>query len=404
MGNNVKKSSVNARRIIRSILLLATLFCLSSLLFEKVSASVYSSRLLQPYATIAIPPIILSSGTAGTSTIYTNYTSAMVSVAAPVSGSTWGNWSSELLVNSGFEMGSLTGWAAMGPAAAYVSVFNATYGGDSYTQRSLKIGSYGVCTQDGPFNPGTNDSSGVWQNVSVIAYADTIDVGKAVINASAWLYPSEWAWDDVALIVRFYNVSGNFLSAWNTTGEQGSGTAYYPKAWMLGQGYTHFTQGQLKQFGCYNYPIPKGTRTVGIQLGMGEHKDANWCGGQVDEASIKIGSAYASYDYVLRVVNQITNAWNVRLQVFSSSNVNRLLNATIGFHDGTSSNQIIIKDGSITQPQGQWYNLPAASTIYVNISNLIANATGTSYVYVYLENMVPNTTTFLLYVITLGIT
>jgi len=197
----------------------------------------------------------------------------------------WGAWSEELLVNPGFEMGNLTGWIAKGPAAASVEVFNSTSGGDSYTNRSLRIGNYGVCTKD---QPGTNDDSGVWQNVSLAAHASEIDAGNAVINASAWLYPSEWDWDDCALIVRFFNSSGGFISAWNTTGEYGNGTAYYPQAWMLGQGYAHFTQGQLKRFGCYNYTIPIGTRTVGIQLGMGEHKATNYCGGQADEASIKI--------------------------------------------------------------------------------------------------------------------
>ncbi|UCH32324.1 MAG: DUF2341 domain-containing protein, partial [Candidatus Bathyarchaeota archaeon] len=197
----------------------------------------------------------------------------------------WGTWSDELLVNPSFEMGNLTGWTAKGPAAASIEVFNATSGGDIYTNRSLRIGVYGVCTLD---SPGTNDDSGVWQNVSLASYASAIDSGNAVINATAWLYPSEWDWDDVALIVRFYNSSGGFISAWNTTGEYGSGSAYYPQAWMLGQGEAHFTQGQLEKFGCYNYTIPVGTRTVGLQLGMGEHKDTFYCGGQADEASIKV--------------------------------------------------------------------------------------------------------------------
>jgi hypothetical protein len=326
-------------------------------------------------------------------------------VAAPVSADGWGTWSNELLLNSGFEMGNLSGWTAMGPAAASIGVFSATSGGDSYTQKNLRIGSYGVCTRD---TPGTNDDSGTWQNVSVAAYAYAIDRGNAVINASGWLYPSEWTWDDCALIVRFYNSTGGFISAWNTTGEYGSGTAYYPKAWMLGSGYSHFTQGQLKQFGCYNYTIPVGTRTVGIQLGMGEHKAAaNYCGGQADEASIKIRTKnMPTYDYVLRAVNQVTSAWNVSLQVSNSSDIYRLSNATISFHDGTSSNQITIRDGNITQQQGSLYNLPggAGSTTYISISNLLANATGASYLFTYLQIMTPNTTTRIFYTITFEIT
>jgi hypothetical protein len=303
-------------------------------------------------------------------------------------------------------MGNLTGWVAMGPAAANVGVFSSTSGGDIYTNKSLRIGNYGVCTKD---TPGTNDSSGVWQNVSLGTYASAIDTGKAVINASAWLYPSEWDWDDVALIIRFYNSSGGFISAWNTTGEYGSGTAYYPKACMLGMGYSHFTQGQLKQFGCYNYTIPVGTRTVGIQLGMGEHKDAaNWCGGQADEASVKIRtkSSAASYDYVLKLVNKVTNAWNTSLVIYSSSNIDRLLNATIVYHDGTSSNQIVITNGTVTQSVGQLYNLPGGNgtTIYISVSNLLASTTATSYLYVYLRLFPASSSPFNVYRITFQVT
>ena len=109
--------------------------------------------------------------------------------------------------------------------------------------------------------------------------------------------------------------------------------------------------------------------------------------------------------YVLNVVNQVTNAWNVSLQVYGSSNITRLSNATIGFHDGTSSNQIIVNAGSIVQSQGALYNLLGGSgtTIYITMTNLLANATGTSYLYTYLEILTPNTSTFLLYAITFAI-
>jgi hypothetical protein len=110
--------------------------------------------------------------------------------------------------------------------------------------------------------------------------------------------------------------------------------------------------------------------------------------------------------YVLNVVNQLANAWNVTLQVYSSSNIARLSNATIGFHDGTSSNQIVVNGGSIVQSQGALYNLLGGSgtTIYITMSNLLANATGASYLYVYLKILTPNTSTFLLYAITFAIT
>jgi hypothetical protein len=91
-------------------------------------------------------------------------------------------------------------------------------------------------------------------------------------------------------------------------------------------------------------------------------------------------------DTVLNVVNQVSNAWNVNLQVYSSSNIVRLTSVIIRFHDGTSSNQIVVSNGVITQSQGALYSLPggSGSAIYVGMSSLVSNATGTSYLYVYL--------------------
>jgi hypothetical protein len=111
-------------------------------------------------------------------------------------------------------------------------------------------------------------------------------------------------------------------------------------------------------------------------------------------------------DPVLNVVNQATNAWNVSLKIYNSSNIVRISNAIINLHDGTSSDQIVVNSGSIIQSQGALHNLPASagSTVYIGMSNLLANATGASYLYVYLKILTPNTSTYLLYAITFAIT
>ena len=392
------KKVLDRKEIRRLSWLVLITFVFVSLVCQCVHSAAYYSLVMRSHATVGSPPVILQNGTVGTSTIYTNNTSAKVSVN-PIE---W-TWSDELLANPSFELGNLTGWTAKGPAAASVEIFNATSGGDIFTNRSLRIGNYGVCTKD---QPGTSDDSGMWQNMSLTAYASAIDAGNAVINASAWLYPSEWDWDDVALIVRFYNSSGGFISAWNTTGEYGSGSAYYPQAWMLGTGEEHFTQGQLKKFGCYNYTIPVGTRTVGIQLGMGEHQDSFHCGGQADEASIKVRTrALEPYDYVLRVNNTVTDSWQIRLKRYDDSNINRLQNCTIYFHNSTdgASSQIIIENGLFTSQIGQWYDLGNSETIYIAMTVQV-NSTGTSYIYTYLEVRTPNTTTYAQHTITLEIT
>jgi len=110
--------------------------------------------------------------------------------------------------------------------------------------------------------------------------------------------------------------------------------------------------------------------------------------------------------YVLNVVNQATNAWNVSLQVYNSSNIARLSNATISFLGSTSSNQIIVNSGTIVQSQGALYNLLGGSgtTVHISMSNLLANATGASYLYVQLDILEPNTSTHFFYKITFAIT
>ena len=111
-----------------------------------------------------------------------------------------------------------------------------------------------------------------------------------------------------------------------------------------------------------------------------------------------------TYDYVLEVVNQVADNWQVNLQVYDSSNIGRLSSLNISLHDGTSSNQIAVSGGNITQPEGPPYNLTSNMTTYISISDLQATSSGTSYLYVYLKILVPSTSTYNLFIITLEIT
>jgi len=109
---------------------------------------------------------------------------------------------------------------------------------------------------------------------------------------------------------------------------------------------------------------------------------------------------------VLKVANQVASAWNLNLRVYNSSNIARLSNAIISFRDGTSNDQIVVSNGNIAQSEGALYNLPAGagSAVYISMSNIQTNATGTSYLYIYLKVLVPNTSTYSLYIITFLIT
>lgn len=116
------------------------------------------------------------------------------------------------------------------------------------------------------------------------------------------------------------------------------------------------------------------------------------------------GGLKNDYDYVLKVVNQVTDAWKANMKVYNSTNISRLSNATISFHDGASSDQIKISSGSVTQSEGELYDLTGSATIYISMSNLQASTSGTSYLYVYLKILVPNTSTYNLFIIVFEVT
>jgi hypothetical protein len=151
-----------------------------------------------------------------------------------------------------------------------------------------------------------------------------------------------------------------------------------------------------------------------------------WWSGQIDEVRVSntgrnaswIATCYnnqnspstfysvgspSTYDFVLKVANQDAYAWKVSLKVYGSSNIARISSTTISFHDGSTSNQIIISGGSITQSEGSQYDLLGSTTIYISMSNVQAPTSGTSYIYVYLKVLKPNTSTYSLFIITFEI-
>ncbi|NIV43832.1 hypothetical protein GWN49_02950 [Candidatus Bathyarchaeota archaeon] len=115
--------------------------------------------------------------------------------------------------------------------------------------------------------------------------------------------------------------------------------------------------------------------------------------------------SFATYNYTLDIVNTDAGNKNAKLEVFDSSNINRVSNATIILHNNSSSStQITIVDGSITQTSGEYYSLSTSSTIHVKIQDLKESADGNSYFHTYLRIQEPNTTTYTLYTITFEFT
>jgi len=122
-------------------------------------------------------------------------------------------------------------------------------------------------------------------------------------------------------------------------------------------------------------------------------------------AKVNLTAPSATYDYVLKVVNQVSSNWTVNLQVYNSTNIGRVSGLNISLRDGTASNQIAVIDGSVVKSEGEPYFLPSGlgSTLYVSASNLSVASVDISYLHIYLKIQEPNTSTYILFIITFEI-
>lgn len=129
-----------------------------------------------------------------------------------------------------------------------------------------------------------------------------------------------------------------------------------------------------------------------------------WYTGQTSDHNWQVIELHSStYDYVLKVNNQVTDALKIRLRFYDQSNIGRLSNCTIYFRNsGGVSGQIYFLNGAYSQQFGNWYDLNGLSTVYIAMT-VSATSTGTSYVYAYLEVLVQGTSTYNLMVITFEI-
>ena len=194
------------------------------------------------------------------------------------------------------------------------------------------------------------------------------------------------------LCIRMGAMNGETLSVqwWNATGS----------SWLTI--IASLTANDWNNVSVTSY-LTSATFTIRYKGGT-ETGDTNQDSWQIDAALLHVWTE-STYDHVLQVVNQVDDNWTINLQVYDTSNiVPRLLKTTISFHDGTSSDQIIVNDGAVTQTEGPPYSLTGNATVYISVSNLQSINAETSYLYVYLKIRIPNTTTYLLYVITFEIT
>ncbi|MCK4953296.1 hypothetical protein KAS14_05890 [Candidatus Bathyarchaeota archaeon] len=118
--------------------------------------------------------------------------------------------------------------------------------------------------------------------------------------------------------------------------------------------------------------------------GSNESSDVNKDSWNIDVTLLHVWTNGSTYDYVLSVVSQKNYHQNISLNLYDSTNIERLTNCTVWFHDSTTSVQIEIIDGSLISSTGDWYNLTAFGesriALYAEESNF-----GTSILYIKLE-------------------
>lgn len=134
----------------------------------------------------------------------------------------------------------------------------------------------------------------------------------------------------------------------------------------------------------------------------GDTSQDSW---NIDTTLLHVWTNDGSYDYVLKVNDTVTDSWQIRLKKYDDSNIDRLQNCTIYFHDSTDGNsiQIEIQNGFYINQTGPWYDLGGSETIYIALT-VQAKSKGTSHIYTYLEVRKPGTTIYAQYVITFEIT
>ncbi len=270
-----------------------------------------------------------------------------------------------------------------------------------------------------------NDLSTGWNNASITDWLTTSNFTIRFKGGNETGDPSQDTWQiDVALIHIWYEggVSYEFdlEVQWTSadftrtneelcirTGTFGGSENIQVRVWNNTGSSWHWvmnlTASQWNNVSITSY-LTSNTFTVQF-LGGTETGDTTQDSWNIDATLLHVWTDDATFNYVLRVNNTETDSWQIRLKKYSDSNINRLQNCTIYFHnssDGTSR-QIYIEDGSYTNQTGPWYDLGGSETIYIAMK-VEASSTGTSYVYVYLEILIPDTTTYAQYIITFEIT
>ncbi|MDH5482004.1 MAG: LamG domain-containing protein [Candidatus Bathyarchaeota archaeon] len=269
------------------------------------------------------------------------------------------------------------------------------------------------------------DLSSGWNNQSITDWLTTSNLTIRFKGGNETGDPSQDTWQiDVALIHIWYdggeNYEINLEVQWTSadytrtneelcikTGTFSGSENIQVKVWNSTGSSWHWvmnlTANQWNNVSITSY-LTSSTLTVQF-LGGTETGDTSEDSWNIDTTLLHVWTDDATYDYVLRVNNTATDSWEIRLKKYADSNIGRLQNCTIYFHNSTDGNlsQIVIESGAFVNETGPWYDVGSLETIYIAMT-VEATSKVTSYIYAYLEVRTPGTTTYLQYIIEFEIT
>jgi hypothetical protein len=168
-------------------------------------------------------------------------------------------WSSELMINGGFETGNLNGWTSSD--AHWVAGSHPTN-----TQYALpQAGSF--CAY---YASASSVNYFMYQDVDISSYASSIDSSKAVVNASGWGVSSESTSgpDRTRIQILFLNSAKSVIATAVDTGY-------------------NFADGNWWKTSVANHPIPPNTRY--IRMWGNTYEECVCNAGSLDSFSVKIG-------------------------------------------------------------------------------------------------------------------
>jgi len=338
-------SSVRRFVWLRNTAIIGALLCI---LFVGESHALAFSLALSTTSTVKAPDVILQKGNVANSTIYTNSTSA--AVATPTV-----NYPTSYIITLGtYTSGSI-------PSSVNSidsSYFQVAAGGSGQPKQAITV-----------FTFGTSSTTPSQLNFTIV---------------------EQYSMASVTVTIQVFNFTGNS----------------YPTS---GQGYATYTSSAT--------PSTDQTQSLTITSNPQFYSSS----GQVKIQIMATGSANGgfnqlfnfvrlyyyqqTYDYVLKIVNQQTSTYNVRLNTvgLTQTNIGRLSNFTAWIHGSSSALQTQILSGSLSTPTGTFLSLADSTTVYVAI-RVTATSAGVSTISCYLQIYTLGTSTYANYRLTLSIT